>query len=103
MPIVLMLREHIGLGCAGEGLQYGLQVRGSHAKGSADGDGPLSEPLGDFIVFADYASVMRDKEISTKRSSRLPVLSSVAATLRGFVRRTLQGVDKINNVAVIWR
>jgi hypothetical protein len=68
---------------------HGLHVMAwSHANDSANGDGSLSEPLDGFIASEDCASVMSDEQTSTRRSFRLPVLSSVGGTSTGFVSRS---------------
>ena len=76
-------------GCAGEGSQLASRATAwSPAKGLGDGDGSLSEPLDGFIFFEDCASVKSDEQTSTKPFFRLPALSSVGGTSRGFVRRS---------------
>lgn len=84
-----MLREHIGLGCAGEVSQHvSLDMVWSPEKGSADGVGSLSAPWGGYTAFADCAFGMSDEQTSIRRSFRSLAHSSVGGTSRGFVRRS---------------
>ena len=75
------LHGHIRSGCGDEASRQELHAMAlSHAKGSDDGVGSLSELLDGFTASEDCAFDMSDEQTSIRRSFRLPARSSVGGT-----------------------
>jgi hypothetical protein len=89
---MLTVRMHLERTAPGYAVEVSLHASrdtaSSHANGSVDGVGSLSELLDGCIVSGGCASVMNDELTFIRPFFRLPAHSSVGGTSRGFVRRT---------------